>query len=95
VCGVRRIGEPGAVAADPHWQLGSITKTFTATLTAMLVERGKLKWDTTLREIYPEHTKIMAPGIADVTIRHSSPTAAGWGKTYSIGRACRRRINRA
>jgi len=80
VCGVRRIGEPGAVAADAHWQLGSITKTFTATLTAMLVERGKLKWDTTLREIYPEHTKIMAPGIADVTIRQLVTHRSGMGQ---------------
>ena len=79
VCGVRRIGDLGAVSSDPHWQLGSITKTFTATLTAMLIERGKLKWETTLREIYPEQTKILAPGVGDVTIRQLVTHRSGMG----------------
>ncbi len=67
--GVRRVDEDGSVSPEAHWQIGSITKTFTATLTALLVERGKLSWDTTLRQLYPEHVKVMAPGVADVTIR--------------------------
>ncbi len=69
VAGVRRVGEFGLVPADAHWQLGSITKTFTATLAALLVDRGKLNWDTTLRDIYPEHARIMAPKVGDITIR--------------------------
>jgi CubicO group peptidase (beta-lactamase class C family) len=79
VCGVRRMGEPGAVAADPHWQLGSITKTFTATLAAMLIERGKLTFDTTLRQVYPEHAKIMAPGVGDITVRQLITHRSGMG----------------
>src|SRR5262245_4965345 len=55
VAGVRRMGEPGAVPPDAHWQLGSLSKNFTGTLAALLVERGLLSWDTTLRQIYPEH----------------------------------------
>jgi CubicO group peptidase (beta-lactamase class C family) len=79
VCGVRRMGEPGPIAADPHWQLGSITKTFTATLAAMLIERGKLTFDTTLRQIYPEHAKIMAPRVGDITVRQLITHRSGMG----------------
>lgn len=67
--GVRKTGEEGLISADAHWQLGSITKTFTATLAAILIERGKLTWDTRLREIYPEHLKLMANGVPDITVR--------------------------
>ena len=69
-CGVRMVGRIDMVSEQAHWQLGSITKTFTATLAAILVERGKLTWDTTLGQIYPEHVGIMAPGVRDITIRN-------------------------
>src|SRR5579871_5492348 len=69
VAGFRRMGEPGAVSTDAHWQLGSLTKNFGGTLTAVLVERGKLSWDATIRQIYPEHVSVMAPNVPDITIR--------------------------
>src|SRR3984957_20176754 len=69
VAGFRRMGEPSAVSTDAHWQLGSLTKNFGGTLVAVLVERGKLSWDTTLRQIYPEHLSVMAPNVPDITIR--------------------------
>src|ERR1700753_2042983 len=47
VAGFKRMGEPGAVTVDAHWQLGSLTKNFTGTIAAILVERGKLSWDAT------------------------------------------------
>jgi CubicO group peptidase (beta-lactamase class C family) len=56
VAGVRRMGEPGAVSVGAHWQLGSLTKNFTGTLAAILVERDMLSWDATLRQLYPENT---------------------------------------
>ena len=70
VAGVRRMGEPGAVSVDMHWQLGSLTKNFTGTLAGILVERGKLSWDATLRQLYPEHLAVMAPNVPDITVRH-------------------------
>src|SRR3954468_4138308 len=48
VVGVRKIGESAPVSPDAHWQLASLTKTFTATLAAMMVDRGKTSWDATL-----------------------------------------------
>jgi CubicO group peptidase (beta-lactamase class C family) len=70
VAGFRRMGEPGAVTTGAHWQLGSLTKNFTGTIAAMLVERGKLSWDATLRQLYPEYVALMATNVPDITVRH-------------------------
>jgi len=46
----------GAVGAPTNalWHLGSNTKAMTATLIGKLVEQGKLKWETTVTEVFPE-----------------------------------------
>ena len=80
VCGFRKMGEEGAIPASAHWQLGSITKTFTATLAAILVERRKLTWDTPVRQIYPEHVTQMAPNVAGITIRQLVTHRSGMGQ---------------
>ena len=77
--------------ANAHWQLGSITKTFTATLAALLVDRGKLSWDTRLRDIYPEHARIMAPKVGDITIRQLVTHRSGmFGDDAFFGTASRK-----
>ncbi len=40
----------------------------TATLAAMLVEEGKLRWNTTVGEIYTELVDKMSPGVKDITL---------------------------
>jgi D-alanyl-D-alanine carboxypeptidase len=70
VAGFRRMGEPGPVSVGAHWQLGSLTKNFTGTLAAILVERDMLSWDATLRQLYPEYVALMAPNVPDITVRH-------------------------
>ena len=52
--GVRAQGRPGAVTGRDRWHVGSITKSMTATLTAVLVENGALDWDTTIGDVFPE-----------------------------------------
>lgn len=79
VGGIRKMGEAGLIPKEAHWQIGSITKTFTATLTAILVERRKLTWDTRLEDVYPTHVKQMAPNIASVTIRQLVTHHSGMG----------------
>lgn len=49
--GVRKAGDPTPVAAADLWHIGSLTKSFTATLVAKLVERGKLSWTTTIADL--------------------------------------------
>lgn len=48
VDGVRVVGGETKVTPDDLWHLGSITKSFTATLVARLVEQGKVSWDDTV-----------------------------------------------
>lgn len=52
--GVRKRGTEIPVALDDLWHLGSDGKAMTSTLIARLVERGQLKWDSTLAEIFPD-----------------------------------------
>ncbi|MCC6660245.1 MAG: serine hydrolase [Phycisphaerales bacterium] len=66
VCGVRRAGHDEAVTDNDLWHLGSCTKAMTATLVARLVERGTLKWMTTLGQGLPDMN--MDPGWRDVTL---------------------------
>src|SRR5262245_3344956 len=51
--GVRRRGNPTRVTTNDVFHIGSCTKSMTATLAAMLIEEGKLRWDTTLAEVFP------------------------------------------
>src|SRR5258707_483984 len=44
--GVRVRGRDEKVTVDDRWHLGSCTKSMTATLVAMLVEDGKLSFET-------------------------------------------------
>jgi CubicO group peptidase (beta-lactamase class C family) len=57
VCGVRKAGTDSAATLDDRWHLGSCTKALTATLLAVLVEEGKLRWDSTLGEVFPDVPK--------------------------------------
>ncbi len=51
--GTRKAGGEERVTVDDLWHIGSCTKAMTATLCAVLVEQGKLRWDTPLGEVFP------------------------------------------
>lgn len=52
--GVRASDSDQKVTVADRWHLGSCTKAMTATLIAMLIEQGKLRWDTTIADVFPE-----------------------------------------
>src|SRR5947209_12764528 len=52
--GARRAGHVERVSLNDRFHIGSCTKSMTATLCAMLIEQGKLKWATTIAESFPE-----------------------------------------
>lgn len=52
VAGVRAWTGPEKVTPDDAWHIGSCTKAMTATLAARLVDRGVLRWDTTVGEVF-------------------------------------------
>jgi D-alanyl-D-alanine carboxypeptidase len=66
--GVRKIGGAEKVTIDDRWHIGSCTKSMTATLAAMLVERGQLQWTTTVGEIFPEMSGTADPLWSGVTL---------------------------
>lgn len=68
VWGVREMGKPDRVRVGDRWHLGSDTKAMTATLVAILVEKGKLSWTARLDQMLPELADTMDPSYRDVTL---------------------------
>jgi CubicO group peptidase (beta-lactamase class C family) len=70
VAGVRKAGTDVAVTVDDKWHLGSNTKAMTAAMIGRLVERGTLRWDSTVAEVFPELAGSLAPELGKVTLLH-------------------------
>ena len=66
--GTRRIGTNTPVTINDRFHIGSDTKAMTSLLAAMLVEEGKLRWNITVGEIYPELVDKMSKGVKDITL---------------------------
>jgi CubicO group peptidase (beta-lactamase class C family) len=66
--GVRKRGTDTPVTLDERWHLGSDTKAMTSTLIAKLVEQGKLKWEITLAEVFPDLAPPMHADFQKVTL---------------------------
>ncbi len=67
--GLRKFGVADApVTLQDKWHQGSLTKSMTASLAAMLVEEGKIRWDTTLEEVFPALASAMLPVWRTVTL---------------------------
>lgn len=52
--GTRRWGENIPVTPNDRFHLGSDTKAMTATLAAVLVDQGKIRWNSTLGEVFTD-----------------------------------------
>ena len=66
--GVRKVGTQASVTRDDKFHIGSDTKAMTATLVAMLVGEGKLRWTQTLSDLFPERASKMNAGYRPVTL---------------------------
>jgi CubicO group peptidase (beta-lactamase class C family) len=66
--GVRKLGDPTPVTTNDVFQIHSCTKSMSATLAAILIEEGKLRWDTTIAEVFPELKDTMHKQYAPVTM---------------------------
>ncbi len=75
--GVRKTGMDIPVTLKDKWHLGSDTKAMTAMLIGALVEQGKLKWETTLEEVFPGIATSLHPKLRKVTIIHLLSHRAG------------------
>lgn len=84
VAGVRRLGRPERARMDDRWHLGSCTKTITATMIGVLVERGILSWNTTVADALPDLRDTMRPEYRDVTIEMLLANRGGIGHEWDV-----------
>jgi len=66
--GARAAGKAVPVTISDSWHLGSCTKSMTATLIALLVERGDLQWEKELAAYFPELATQIDKGYANLTL---------------------------
>lgn len=64
--GLRAVGHPEQVTVNDRWHIGSITKSMTSTLAAVLVEKGTISWETTIADIFPDLVGTMRSEYVDV-----------------------------
>lgn len=77
VTGVRKASDPTPVTPTDKFHIGSCTKSMTATLVGMLVDEGKLRWETTIAEVFPELKEEMRPEYRAVTLKQLLSHHAG------------------
>lgn len=75
--GVRKINSDVKVTPNDKFHIGSCTKAMTATIIAMSVERGKLRWDLTLGEAFADMADEMHSAYREITLRHLLAHRAG------------------
>jgi len=99
--GVRKRGAAARITLNDRFLLGSSTKAMTATLVAILVEKGKLNWTTTLGELFADTVKPMHPAWEKVTVRQVLAHRSGLlfdpdgpGRVFSLVRAPYARLRR-
>jgi len=68
VVGTRKRGTETAATLNDQWHLGSDTKAMTATLVAKLVEERRLKWDSTLGEVFADLSAEFHPEARAITV---------------------------
>ena len=76
--GVTSVENPLPVTPDTLFQIGSITKTYTATAIFRLIERGALALDAPLRAYLPDLRLGDEEVAARVTLRHVLSHSGGW-----------------
>ncbi len=80
--GVTSVTNPLPVDGDTIFQIGSTTKTFTATAAMRLVEQGKLNLDTPVRAYIPSLELSSEDAASRVTTRHLFNHTGGWVGDY-------------
>jgi CubicO group peptidase (beta-lactamase class C family) len=86
VTGVTSVDNPVEVDPDTIFQIGSSTKTFTATLAMQLVAAGRLSLEARVRDYLPDFRVRDDPAADEVAVRHLTNHTAGWAGDY-LGQA--------
>jgi CubicO group peptidase (beta-lactamase class C family) len=89
--GLRKSDDTVPVTTNDVFHIGSCTKSMTATLAAKFIEDGRLRWDTTISEIFPELKGTMDSQYEAVTVEQllhhrggvqGTPPASAWTKAW-------------
>ncbi len=89
--GVRKWGDSTPVTTNDVFHIGSCTKSMTATLAARLIEEGKLRWNTTIADVFPEWKGEMNSQYEAVTVEEllthrggvpGAPPPAAWAQAW-------------
>lgn len=80
-CGLLHLGTGVEATSDSLFQIGSISKVYTAALVMQLVDSGELALDSTVKEIFPE---LSIPGTEAITIRHLLSHSSGLTSDFTI-----------
>lgn len=95
VVGVRKKGSDVPAGLNDLWHLGSNTKAMTSTLAALAVQEGKLRWNSTLAEIFPQQRDLKKHPLSQATLTHllshwsGLPANAMWGMAALGGKDVR------
>lgn len=82
--GVRRAGTRETVTPDTVFRLASLSKAVAATSASVLVNEGKISWDTTITSVLPKVTFSNARYGKQLTLRHALSQSSGLPRhTYS------------
>ncbi|TDU73980.1 serine hydrolase domain-containing protein [Streptomyces sp. KS 21] len=82
--GVRKLGETAKPPTDGHFRVGSITKTFTATLVLQLVAEGRIGLDTPADDHLPEFGLDRRITVR-MLLQHTSGLFSFTGEVYDDG----------
>lgn len=91
--GTHGAGRKTPVDTDSLFHLGSCTKAMTATLAATFVEEGKLAWDATLVDVFPEFEDGMHEDWKAVTLMQMLSHTAGAPPDLSKFKLLRLRVH--
>ncbi len=83
--GVREAGTNNFLTVYDKFLIGSCAKAFTATTAAILVEEGRLSWQTTIRDAFPDLN--MLPEYENITLQQLLSHRAGLPKDLKEGKA--------
>jgi len=83
--GIRKAGTSNFLTVDDKFLIGSCAKAFTATTAAILLEEGRLSWQTTIRDAFPDLD--MRPEYENITLEQLLSHRAGLPANLKEGKA--------
>jgi CubicO group peptidase (beta-lactamase class C family) len=83
--GVRKWRDPTPVTLDDSWPIGSDTKIMTSALASILVDQGKLSWDSTISDVFPDIAASIDPDFRSVTLLQLLSHRAGLPHDINYG----------